>query len=220
MKFRIPGLKELANKLEDDEMIESDSAEGMSGETLYGEDEFESGSPFFHEPSEDQVRNPRSISLSPSDGTGQDFAETPYAGSGEKTGDTAFPDDGTEQENPDYSGRESGKHAAPAGDGHSQRRPATLRAMLTGYGLWAAVILVVCILLELFFFNYGHWHSPGGREMTDRAIVPAGSAEPYGSDSEDGSGESADSGQQDGFTVSLGDGLERTEYGTYLVTDE
>ena len=220
MKFRIPGLKELANKLEDDEIIESDSAEGMSGETLYGEDEFESGSPFFHEPSEEQVRNPRGISLSSSDGTGQDFAETPDAGSGEKTGDTAFPDDGTEQENPDYSGRESGKHAAPGGDGHLQRRPATLRAMLTGYGVWAAVILVVCILLELFFFNYGHWHSPGGREMTDRAVVSAGSAEPYGSDPEDGSGESADSGQPDGFTVSLGDGLERTEYGTYLVTDE
>ena len=78
MKFRIPGLKELANKLEDDEIIESDSAEGMSGETLYGEDEFESGSPFFHEPSEEPVRNARGISMSSSDGTGQYFEDNGY----------------------------------------------------------------------------------------------------------------------------------------------
>ena len=30
MKFRIPGLKELANRLEEDEFIESDSAEEMN----------------------------------------------------------------------------------------------------------------------------------------------------------------------------------------------
>ena len=220
MKFRIPGLKELANRLEEDELIESDSAEEMNEGTPYGEDEYEGGAPFFHEPSEEPVRNAKGVYMTSSEGTEQYFEETPDAGDGDRSGSFASGDDGTGQEDYDFSGRESARHTASAGDGTSRKRPATLRAMLTGYGLWAAVILAVCILLELFFFNYGHWHRPGGRELTDRALVSEGSEDPYGSDSEEGSGESADSGQPDGFTVSLGDGLERTEYGTYLVTDE
>ena len=48
MKFRIPGLKELANRLEEDEFIESDSAEEMGEKAPYEDNEYEGGSPFFH----------------------------------------------------------------------------------------------------------------------------------------------------------------------------
>lgn len=218
MKFRIPGLKELANRLEDDEINESDSVEGMSGGAPYDENEYEGATPFFHEPSEEPFRNAKGTPASPSDGTGYTFAGTP--GAGDKSGTFGTVDDAAGQEDPAFSGQEPDRHAVSKGDGPSQRRPATLRAMLTGYGLWAAVILVVCILLDLFFFNYGHWHSPGGRELTDRSLVPSESLEASDSDSEGSPGGSADSGQADGFTVALGNGLERTEYGTYLVTDE
>lgn len=103
----------------------------------------------------------------------------------------------------------------------------TVRGMLTGYALWAAVILVVCILLELFMFNYNHWHTPRGGALTaeNYAASPLdGDGEGSGkSGSEDGrkkessgSGTAADGGTG-GFRVSFGSGLEQTEYGTFRI---
>lgn len=122
-------------------------------------------------------------------------------------------------ENPENTGSGTGsvtaasperEGGAAAGDSEPvKKRPCSLRAMLTGYAVWAAVILIVCLLLELFLFNNGHWRTPRGGELTERSTVSGENRE----NPEDGQGSS------DGFTISLGDGLEQTEYGTFLITD-
>ena len=73
-----------------------------------------------------------------------------------------------------------------------KKRPATVEGMLKGYALWAAAILVVSILLELFFFNYNHWHAPAGPELTAGSYVPAGYdfSALYAGESEEGGPES------------------------------
>lgn len=181
-----------------------------------------------------------------------------YAGAGEYEGYDA-PADGTpaDGEAP-FGGRAvPGGQAAPGGRGAGPdgaassrgtgpvaRRAGTVRGMLTGYALWAAVILAVSVLLELFMFNYNHWHTPRGGEMTagnyaasplDAGGAGTGSGEGGGASPHDGGssgsrGESS-SGSPDsvdpgsaapgsgGFTVSFGSGLEQTQYGTFLITN-
>ena len=76
--------------------------------------------------------------------------------------------------------------------------------LLRGYAVWAVLVLAVCILLELVIFNYDHWGSPRGRELT------AGFYEPAAEDGHEVKGD---------FLAVLGPGLELTEYGTFEITD-
>ena len=111
--------------------------------------------------------------------------------------------------------------------GSAARRSGRTRSLAAGYALWAVIILIVCILLELFIFNYNHWHPPGGTVLTAKNYVQSplpGLNEGENSDSST-SGEVSGSGQddagalQESFNVSYGSGLEQTEYGTFLITN-
>ena len=100
--------------------------------------------------------------------------------------------------------------------GSAARRSGRTRSLAAGYALWAVIILIVCILLELFIFNYNHWHPPGGTVLTAKNYVQSplpGLNEGENSDSST-SGEISGSGQddagalQESFNVSYGSGLE------------
>ena len=118
---------------------------------------------------------------------------------------------------------------APEGyreEGVREQRAGNVRPMAVRYAIWAVIILIACILLELFVFNYNHWHAPKGPVLTASNYVKSPLAvsqaensddsapqETVGRDAEDTSGA-----LQETFNVSLGSGLEQTEYGTFLVT--
>ncbi|MEE1039534.1 MAG: hypothetical protein U0L10_02305, partial [Lachnospiraceae bacterium] len=100
---------------------------------------------------------------------------------------------------------EGAEHSRDAEAGTPERRVDTsVGTLLRGYAVWAVLVLAVCILLELVIFNYDHWGSPRGRELT------AGFYEPAAEDGHEVKGD---------FLAVLGPGLELTEYGTFEITD-
>lgn len=120
--------------------------------------------------------------------------------------------------------------AGAAGTGASEsgsrgRRSGNTRPLALRYAIWAVIILIACILLELFMFNYNHWHAPKGNVLTASNYIKSPlSVSQVGNSGESGESEAqagADTSGaiQESFTVSLGSGLEQTEYGTFLITD-
>ena len=119
---------------------------------------------------------------------------------------------------------------APEGyreEGVREQRAGNARPLAVRYAVWAAVILVVCILLELFMFNYNHWHAPKGPVLTAAnyvksplSVSQAGNSDDRGSqETEDRDAADTSGVLQETFNISLGSGLEQTEYGTFLITD-
>ena len=108
-----------------------------------------------------------------------------------------------------------------------EERTGNVRPMAVRYAIWAVIILVACILLELFMFNYNHWHAPKGPVLTASNYVKSPlSASQAGSGDESVSEEAKDTDAADTsgalqktFKVSYGSGLEQTEYGTFLITN-
>ena len=121
---------------------------------------------------------------------------------------------------------EESSAGAPGKRGASRRSGRT-QSLAAGYAIWAAVILVVCILLELFMFNYNHWHAPKGPVLTAsndvKSPMPAsqaGDSEESGSEQAAGRDAADTTGAlQETFKVSYGSGLEQTEYGAFRITD-
>ena len=218
MKFRLPDFENLIGKSDNYGDREPDSPGGAGEESLRGERDYQEGKSFFREPADETGQGTYSQSPSPAEETVSSFSASSASSArgGEETAG-GLPGTGeTGGTGSSYSSGETGPVNSAGTGGPPPKRPTNLRAMLTGYMVWAAVILVVCILLELFFFNNSHWHAPADRQLTDRALTSGENTE----SSEDGE-EDSESGQDtaDGFVVSLGDGLEQSEYGTYLVTD-
>ena len=108
-----------------------------------------------------------------------------------------------------------------------EERTGNVRPMAVRYAIWAVIILVACILLELFMFNYNHWHAPKGPLLTASNYVKSPlSASQAGNGDESASEEAEDTDAADTsgalqktFKVSYGSGLEQTEYGTFLITN-
>ena len=108
-----------------------------------------------------------------------------------------------------------------------EERTGNVRPMAVRYAIWAVIILVACILLELFMFNYNHWHAPKGPVLTASNYVKSPlSASQAGNGDESASEEAEDTDAADTsgalqktFKVSYGSGLEQTEYGTFLITN-
>ena len=117
--------------------------------------------------------------------------------------------------------------AASAAPAEKNTGKAQVRSMAVGYALWAVIILIICILLEVFMFNYNHWHAPGGPVLTasNYAASPlsaasAGEGDSAGQADMDSGSAADDTGAlQKSFTVSYGSGIEQTEYGTFLITN-
>lgn len=118
--------------------------------------------------------------------------------------------------------REEGGRA----EGVREENAGNMRSLAVRYAIWAVIILVVCILLELFMFNYNHWHAPKSPVLTASNYVKSPlSASQAGNDDEAAPEEAESTGTADTsgalqktFKVSFGSGLEQTEYGTFLVT--
>lgn len=124
----------------------------------------------------------------------------------------------------------SGSPAENRAEGSGQNQSGQRRSGLQPHvrsAVWAVIILIVCILVELFVFNYNHWHGPKGNVLTASNYMKSPlSVSQSGDSGEDsaqgtgaGSGEASSGALQESFTVSLGQGLEQTEYGTFLITD-
>ena len=119
--------------------------------------------------------------------------------------------------------REEGSRA----EGVREERTGNVRPMAVRYAIWAVIILVACILLELFMFNYNHWHAPKGPVLTASNYVKSPlSASQAGNGDESASEQAEDTDAADTsgalqktFKVSYGSGLEQTEYGTFLITN-
>ena len=132
-----------------------------------------------------------------------------------------------EPETEEYSEEDADGYASEADPGSSYRekRPVGKRSMAAGYAIWAGIILVVCILLELFVFNYNHWHAPGGTVLTASNYIQSPLRDLQAGKSDDSQAPKEETGTgdrgalQESFTVSCGPGLEQTEYGTFLITD-
>ena len=68
--------------------------------------------------------------------------------------------------------REEGSRAESVrAEGVREERTGNVRPMAVRYAIWAVIILVACILLELFMFNYNHWHAPKGPVLTASKYV-------------------------------------------------
>ncbi len=162
---------------------------------------------------EKDTRREQSV-VQPADGTGSGVSDLDYEGT---PGTGAFSAGSSQR----ASGRE------PSGRGSRGKRSESAQSLAVRSAVWAAVVLAVCIVLELFVFNYNHWHAPKGPVLTASNYVKsplsasragdsddAGSQETKGRDAADTSGA-----LQETFKVSLGAGLEQTEYGSFLITD-
>ncbi len=243
MNFRMPDLKNIYDR-------RKKGGSGKTGDRPDGMPEIDGSSffrepaedPFENLPEEGQPDREGGVSFSDAGaGMGQGMTGQ-EAGGGERrpagkgpfmdgmTGPEAGGGEGRGWEGPEEAGRDLDGDArtgwagtagsGPVRNAQVQKKAGTVMGMLKGYGIWAAIVLVVCLLLELFFFNHDHWHTPRGGELTMKVIGSA-SGKNAGESSEDQGdpeGGSGDRGQGT-FTVTLGSGLEQTEYGTFLVTD-